>query len=267
MASPPTLDDKVLRGSPHRFGYQWAEYADVMPESKGQLERWMGSTGLASFAGKKCLDVGCGSGRNPYWMLKAGAASMTAVDVDDRSLESCRKNLSSFPNAKVEKCSVYDLDEKKLGTFDRVTCIGVLHHLDSPEQALAALWRCVAPGGDLLLWCYGKEGNRLLLPVIQSFRFVGSRLPLPLTHKVAKAVSIGVWPALRILPFRTDYYRYLRSLTFENLGLIIFDQMIPTISNYWTREDMERLTRPLGGTVTIESVQGNSWHVRIVKRA
>lgn len=265
MASPPALDDKVLRGSPHRFGYQWAEYSEVLPESKGQLERWLGSTGLSSFAGKRCLDVGCGGGRNPYWLMKAGAQSVTAVDVDDRSLASARRNLAEFVGARVEKCSVYDLDPRNLGTFDRVTCIGVLHHLDSPEHALSAMWKCVAPGGDLVLWCYGKEGNRLLLPVIKSFKFLGSRLPLPMTHALARGTALAVWPALHLLPFRTDYYRYLRTLSFSNIELILFDQMLPIISHYWSRSDMERLLRPLGGTVHLEHVQGNSWHARITK--
>lgn len=267
MAEAPQLDEKVLRGSPHRFGYQWAEYSDVLPESKSQLERWLGSTGLPGFAGKRCLDVGCGAGRNPYWILKAGAASMVAVDVDDRSLASARKNLAEFPNGRVEKCSVYDLDPAILGTFDRVTCIGVLHHLDSPEQALEAMWRCVAPGGALVLWCYGKEGNRLLLPVIKGFKFLGSRLPLPVTHVLAKGTALAVWPALHLLPFRTDYYRYLRTLSFDNVELIIFDQMIPTIAHYWSRADMEGLLRPLGGTVHLEQVQGNSWHARVTRAA
>src|SRR5262245_54951688 len=116
-------DDKTLRGSPDRFGYEWAAYAEILPESKRQLERWLGSTGLASFRGKCILDVGCGMGRNPYWMIEAGAASVIAVDVDARSLEAARRNLASFDNARVVTWSVYDLDPLHLGTFDRVTCI------------------------------------------------------------------------------------------------------------------------------------------------
>ena len=266
MAESVSRTDKVLRGSPDRFGYEWAEYATVLPESKGQLERWLGTTGLASFSGKRCLDVGCGMGRNPYWMLEAGAASMTAIDVDGRSLAAARANLARFPNARVETLSVYDLNPKKIGSFDRVTCIGVLHHLEAPEEALAAMWKCVAPGGDLVLWCYGKEGNRLALPLIRAFQQLGSQLPLGVTHAVAKVVTlVVVWPGLHLLPLRTEYYRSLRRLSFGNVQSIVFDQMLPKIANYWSRSDMDRLTRPLGGSVHLEFVQGNSWHVRITK--
>jgi SAM-dependent methyltransferase len=254
-------------GSPDRFGYEWSTYATILPESRVQLERWLGSIPLASFAGKSVLDVGCGMGRNPYWYLREGAARLLAVDVDDKSLGAAQKNLAEFPNAKVEKASAYDLDPALHGQFDRVTCVGVLHHLAEPEAALAAMWRCVAPGGRLILWCYGREGNRALLPAIQVLRFIGSRAPLPLTHALAKGVALVAWPALRFLPWKTDYYRFLRTLSRGNVESIIFDQMLPHIAHYWTEAEMTRLLGALpGGEAVLELVQGNSWHVHVDKR-
>jgi 2-polyprenyl-3-methyl-5-hydroxy-6-metoxy-1,4-benzoquinol methylase len=267
--SDDSRDDRHRGGSPERFGYEWATYATVLPESKGQLERWLGSTGLASFCGKRVLDVGCGMGRNPYWFVDAGAASVLAVDVDDGSLEAARHNLAPFANARVMRRSAHELDpaDTDVGNFDRVTCIGVLHHLADPEDALARMWSCVAPGGDLLLWCYAKEGNRLMLPAIESLRAVGSRLPIAATHVIAKGITALAWPAIRALPFRTDYYRRLRTLSFRNVESIIFDQMLPRIANYWTRADMQRLAGALPGSEAhIELVQGNSWHVRVARR-
>src|SRR5207245_1484574 len=123
-------------------------YSEILPESRAQLQNWLGSTTIESFSGKTVLDVGCGMGRNPYWMAQAGARQVTAVDVDEGSLGSARKNLAPLPNATVKKCSAYDLDPGSLGTFDRVTCIGVLHHLDDPELALTKMWSCVSPGGE-----------------------------------------------------------------------------------------------------------------------
>jgi 2-polyprenyl-3-methyl-5-hydroxy-6-metoxy-1,4-benzoquinol methylase len=264
MASEPQ-DHKTHRGSPDRFGYEWASYSTILPESRAQLERWLGSTGLASCCGKRILDVGCGMGRNPFWMLESGAAALVAVDVDPRSVEAARRNLARFANARVEQRSVYELDPKALSRFDRVTCIGVLHHLDDPEEALSRMWSCVDAGGDLLLWCYAREGNQLFLPIIHGFRQVGSRLPLPVTHAIARAATALIWPAIHLVPWRTDYYRRLRELSFSNVESIVFDQMLPRISHYWTREDMEHLVKPLGGRTHIELVQGNSWHVRVTK--
>jgi 2-polyprenyl-3-methyl-5-hydroxy-6-metoxy-1,4-benzoquinol methylase len=260
---PNEDSDRVERGSPDRFGYEWSTYSTILPESKGQLERWLGSMSLESFHGRRVMDVGCGMGRNPYWYVQAGAASVLGVDVDDGSLTAARRNLAPFPQARVEKCSAYELDPSVLGTFDCVTCIGVLHHLADPEEAVRKMWACVAPGGDLVLWCYAKEGNRLLLPIIQGFRAIGSRAPLAVSHAIAKAVAMAAWPAIRTIPWKTDYYRKLRSLSFGNVESIIFDQMLPHIAHYWTRADMERLVGLLDGQPTIEFVQGNSWHARV----
>jgi len=261
------LDARAERaGSPDRFGYEWSHYREVLPESRAQLERWLGSTGLDTFRAKRVLDVGCGMGRNPYWMLDAGVEHVTAVDVDEGSLESARQNLARFDNARVLRCSAYDLDPAELGTFDRVTCIGVLHHLSEPERALDSMWRCVRAGGDLVVWCYAKEGNRILLPVIQSFRALGSRLPIAATHKVAQAVTMVAWPALRLIPWRTPYYRKLRELSFRNVESIVFDQMLPQIAHYWSERDMRRLASRLpGGAGDLEFVQGNSWRLRVTR--
>jgi 2-polyprenyl-3-methyl-5-hydroxy-6-metoxy-1,4-benzoquinol methylase len=262
-----TTDERVARGSTDRFGYEWSTYSTILPEHEAQLGRWMGSTGLASFAGKRVLDVGCGMGRNPFFMLKNGARSVTAVDVDEGSLAAARKNLGGDPRAEVKQASVYDLSPEGHGSFDRVTCIGVLHHLAEPERALDAMWRCVRPGGDLVLWCYAREGNELLLPAIQAFRFVGSRLPIRATHALARVTSALAVPLLALVPLRADYYAKLRTLSRRNIESIVFDQMLPHIANYWTRRDVERLVAPLRGEAAIELVQGNSWHVRIAKRS
>ena len=105
------------------------------------------------------MDVGCGMGRNPYWYVEAGASAVLSVDMDDGSLRRRAAEPGGVPRHPGKKASAHELDPAVHGTFDRVTCIGVLHHLAQPENALQRMWRCVAPGGDLVLWCYAKEGN------------------------------------------------------------------------------------------------------------
>jgi 2-polyprenyl-3-methyl-5-hydroxy-6-metoxy-1,4-benzoquinol methylase len=261
------MEERERAGSPDRFGYEWAHYAQILPESRAQLQRWLGSTPLASFKDKRVLDVGCGMGRNPYWYLQEGASEVVAADIDQGSLTAARQNLGPFKNARVEELSAYDLDPAKLGgSFDRVTCIGVLHHLVDPPAALQRMWSCVKPGGELILWCYAKEGNERLLPIIQTLRFAGSRLPLSVVHAGAKMIALTAWPLIHGLPWKTEYYRNLRTLSFKNVESIIFDQMLPQTAAYWTRKDLDGLRVPLAGaTPVIEFVQGNSWHLRVRK--
>ena len=43
--------------------------------------------------GKRCLDMGCGTGILAICMAKAGAAQVTAIDIDEFSVENTRENL------------------------------------------------------------------------------------------------------------------------------------------------------------------------------
>lgn len=252
-------------GSADRFGYEWAQYNEILPESRLQLERWLGSTGLLSFRDKSVLDVGCGMGRNPYWMATVGARAITCIDADERCVELTRTNLSSFSEITVHHLSVFDLTPEAVGQFDRVTCIGVLMILADPRTALERMWECVAPGGDLVLWVYAREGNRALLPFITVVRAVGSRLPLPVVDKMARAATSVVLPVIKIIPIQTEYYRHLRRLSRKNVQSIIFDQMIPRNAAYWSRDQLLQLLSVIPAKPHIELVQGNSWHVRIQK--
>ena len=83
-----------LKGSPERFGYEWDVYAEILPEHEEQFRRWTAPLEPRDWRGKDFLDVGCGMGRNSYWPLKYGAAGGVAVDIDERSLESARRNLT-----------------------------------------------------------------------------------------------------------------------------------------------------------------------------
>jgi len=42
---------------------------------------------------------------------------------------------------------------------DLVVSIGVLHHIPDPDPVVAAAYRALVPGGRLLVWLYGREGN------------------------------------------------------------------------------------------------------------
>ena len=96
--------DQVARdrgGSPDRFGYEWGAYSEIRPEYEEQFRRWTVHLAPAEWRGKSFLDVGCGMGRNSFWPMTYGAREGCAVDVDERSLASARRNLTAIggPNA------------------------------------------------------------------------------------------------------------------------------------------------------------------------
>lgn len=252
----------IASGSPERFGYEWDNYSEIKPEYETQFQRWLPFYSPRDWKGKSFLDVGCGMGRNSYWPMSYGASEGLAVDVDDRSLEAARKNLAGFPEAKVRRLSAYDID--MTNAFDIVFSIGVIHHLEFPQRALAAMVSAARPGGDVAIWVYGRENNGWLLWFLDPLRrALFSRLPIGMVHSMSVVPTLLLWSGLKLGLGRVEYFRLIRDFDFSHLRSIVFDQMLPVIAHYWRRDEVEDLLRR-AGLEDIELVWVNemSWAAR-----
>jgi len=234
-----------LKGSPDRFGYEWGVYAEILPEHEEQFRRWTAALEPQDWLGKEFLDVGCGIGRNSYWPLKYGAAGGVAVDIDERSLESARRNLKPFPTMRVIRTSAYDLPFED--RFDLAFSIGVIHHLEHPELALERLVQAVKPGGHVLIWVYGRENNLWLILILDLLRRVlFSRLPISVTHHLSLYPALLVWLLVRLGIRPIEYFRLVSKFNFQHLRAIVFDQMLPRIAHYWPRETVAKMMTEAG---------------------
>jgi len=239
-------DSAVLSaGSPDRFGYEWHAYQDLRPEHEEQFRGWTAHLAPTEWRKLTFLDVGCGMGRNSYWPMVYGAAGGLAIDVDDRSLAAAKRTLAPFPAVRIEKRSAYDIG--CADAFDLVFSIGVVHHLQHPEQALAGMVKAAKPGGRVLIWVYGLENNQWIVWLLDPVRkALFSRLPIGLVHHLALYPTAILWLLLRLGFGRIAYFRLLRSFGFRHLRSIVFDQMLPKIAHYWPRETVERMMRQQG---------------------
>ena len=110
------------------------------------LERALGDAGV-ELAGRRVLDVGCGTGFFTAFYLQRGAA-VTGIDIAPTSIErlSRRHPEATFVLA--------DVSEHDVPTgFDVVNAFDVLYHITDEARwtaALARLGRAVRPGGVLL---------------------------------------------------------------------------------------------------------------------
>lgn len=249
----------VTAGSPDRFGYEWNRYSEMRPEYEEQFRRWTAHLTPDDWKGRTFLDVGCGMGRNSYWPMTYGAASGVAVDIDARSLQAARRTLQPYPTVVVEERSAYDLGYKD--RFDVVFSIGVIHHLEFPKTALAAMAGAAKPGGKVLIWVYGLENNHWIVAVLNPLRrALFSRLPIGLVHHLSLYPTALLWLALRFGFGRIEYFRLLQRLDFAHLRSIVFDQMLPKIANYWPRETVAALMRGAGlADVSLIWVNEMSW--------
>ncbi len=261
MSETPSapLPDMDRRGSPERFGYEWNTYADILPLYEEQFRRWMPHVTPEDWRGKTFLDVGCGMGRNSYWPLSYGAAAAVCADIDDRSLAAARRNLAKYPNATILRCSAYDLAFEN--RFDIVFSIGVIHHLDAPARALARMEAAARPGGLVAIWVYGKENNEWLIRFLDPLRnALFSRLPVAIVHHLSLYPAALLFVLLRLGIRPIAYFRLIAQFGFGHLRSIVFDQMLPRIAHYWSRDEVAALMQTAGlQDVQIEWVNEMSW--------
>ena len=91
------------------------------------------------------LDVGCGTGANLELLGKYGKAE--GVDVSLAALDFCRaRGLANVRQGEAEKLPYED------GSFDLVTALDVVEHLDDDVAGLREMRRVLRPGGRALLF-------------------------------------------------------------------------------------------------------------------
>ena len=242
---PDNPEKALAAGSPDRFGYEWHNYSELRPEYEEQFRRWTAPLKPEDWRGVAFLDVGCGMGRNSYWPMTYGATGGLAIDVDDRSLAAAKRTLAAFPGVRVEKRSAYDIGYRD--QFDLVYSIGVIHHLQHPEHALANMVSAAKPGGRVLIWVYGRENNQWIVFLLDPLRkALFSRLPVGLVNHLALYPTSLLWLLLRLGFGRVAYFKLLREFSFVHLRSIVFDQMLPKIAHYWPRATVERMMRDQG---------------------
>lgn len=246
-------------GSPERFGYSWNVYDQLLPEHREQFLRWTQALPPEYWRDKSVLDVGCGMGRNSYWAVSLGAASVTSIDVDTRSLNAAKRNLEQIPNVQVNEMSAYDIPQSK--TFDITFSIGVIHHLGEPETALQRMRGATKDGGKVLIWVYGLENNEWIVKFFNPLRkALFSRLPINIVYHLSLYPSILLWLFLRLGLGRIEYLKLLRKFSFQHLRAIVFDQMLPKIAHYWSRQEVEELMMRAGlRDIKIVWVNEMSW--------
>jgi len=256
------MQKETISGSPDRFGYEWNKYSTNMSQYEEQFRRWLPFFAPRDWEAKRFIDVGCGMGRNSFWPMTYGAAGGVAADIDNRSLAAARRTLALYPTLEVRKCSAYDLpwfDE-----FDISFSIGVIHHLASPDIALKAMIKATKPGGNVAIWVYGRENNGWFLRVLDPARkLLFSWLPISWVHALSLPPTALLWLLLRCGLNQIEYFRLLRTFSFQHLRSIVFDQMLPRIANYWTKSEVEALMRDAGlDEVELAWVNQMSWAAR-----
>lgn len=108
----------------------------------------------------KILDVGCASG---YLTSQITAffpnSEVFGVDSYKKAIEFGRK---TYPNIKFKFADAHKLPFDNQ-SFDLITCIETLEHLEDPKSAIKEMYRCLKNNGNVLI---GQDTDNLLFKII-----------------------------------------------------------------------------------------------------
>jgi 2-polyprenyl-3-methyl-5-hydroxy-6-metoxy-1,4-benzoquinol methylase len=195
------------------FGANWLAFNQTLrPEqldaAHASLLRHLPGEG---WKGRRVVDIGCGSGLFAVAMARLGA-HVTAMDVNERSVEATRHNASRFLGADatgLEATRASILDEgfvrRHAGTFHVVYAWGVLHHTGAMDRAVIHALSLMRPDGFAVIALYNRHWTSPLWRVIKRLYCA---LPGPLATAYAgafvPAIAVSKFAVTRRNPFRKD---------------------------------------------------------------
>ena len=143
--------------------------------------------GLATLAGKKVLDVGCGGGILAEAMADAGA-DVTGIDLGEKALKVAQLHLlESGRKVDYRLVSAEDFAAENPACFDVVTCMEMLEHVPDPAAIVAACGKLVKAGGWVFFSTLNRNAKSYLFAVIGA-EYVLKLLPRG-THDYAKFIK------------------------------------------------------------------------------
>ncbi len=191
------------------------------------------------FAGRRLLEVGCGTGNMTGHFVSCGA--LMASDVDPGRVEAVRR---LFADREDFRAAVWDVsrpapDEVVRFRPDTVICLNILEHVAADAGALANMRAVLPPGGRLLLFVpalpalFGSLDREL-----DHVRRYGRAALERRTREAGFAREAG---GFMNMPGVAGWWlnsRLLRRREFSPVQIAIYDRLVPAIAR------CERLVRP-----------------------
>jgi SAM-dependent methyltransferase len=137
------------------------------PVATFAADRAHGKTGDSAkdSAPSQILIAGCGTGQQAVQTAQLFPASQVlAVDISRASLAYARRRTRELALRNIEYAQADILELGGIGrTFDRIDCIGVLHHLKEPETGWRVLLDLLPPDGEMRIGLYSEAARRSIV--------------------------------------------------------------------------------------------------------
>ena len=102
---------------------------------------------LEPSVGERVLEVGCGTGHWTKWFREGLGMRVVGLDLSEGMLAVARRRLPEVPFVRGDGRDLPFRGE----SFDAVVAITVLEFVPEPRRVLDEMWRCVRPGGRMVV--------------------------------------------------------------------------------------------------------------------
>jgi 2-polyprenyl-3-methyl-5-hydroxy-6-metoxy-1,4-benzoquinol methylase len=142
----------------------------------------------------RALIAGGGTGDAAIFLaaqLRDTDADIVCLDLSDASLAIARERAALRglqQRIRWIHGSILDLARLGLGSFDYISCLGVLHHLADPDEGLGALAQALSEHGAMAIMVYGRYG-RLDVYAVQDLMRLVNRDAAELPEQVANLAA------------------------------------------------------------------------------
>jgi SAM-dependent methyltransferase len=255
------------------FATSWNNLPSGSIYTLEQFEDWLSPLTRSDLEDRTVLELGCGNGSLLYYAAGWCPSAIEGVDLGDAVL-SARKNMAMQPNP---NWIVHqgDLTAYSGQPRDVVYSIGVLHHLRNPRSGFDAVISNTRAGGRFHCWVYAREGNNVVVWIVDPIRKIVSGLPWWVTkYLVATPLVVPYFFYAKVLrSFRRirwlrkmplfDYSLWIAQREFAFFRHVAFDQLVTPQTVYLDQATLHKWLdehpRVQPGSTYMVFRNGNSW--------
>jgi len=228
------------------FASSWNNLPSGSVYTFDQFEDWFAPLTRKDIEGKNVLELGCGNASLLVHLTQWAPKSITGIDLGD-SIISANQNMEAtgYTNYKIVKDDLveYTSGEK----YDVSYSIGVLHHLKMPKMGFDSVIRNTRSGGKFHCWVYAKEGNGLIIYVVDPIRKIVSVFPWWFTkYLVATPLSALYFVYAHIITSLKmsfmplyEYSKWICKRNFLFFRHVAFDQLVTPQTAYIDKKTIE----------------------------
>ena len=232
------------------FGEQFVvdNKIDEFHGSKELLEDIVRPFNLELIKNKVIMEVGSGSGRILKNLLKFKPKKIISVE-PSKAINVAKKNNQEskkiiFKNIKGENI-------KDINKYDFVFSLGVIHHIPNYKKVCKNIYKSLKTNGRFICWVYGYEGNEIYIFIFNNLRRLTILMPDFLLRLICNILNIALYFYIFLckflsLPLKDYLLNVFDKCSFSKRNYIIFDQLNPSFSKYFKKDEISQLMKISG---------------------